>query len=223
MTDETVDWGLLGETWRVQDFIQTKNPLLIKIANKIPKGSSQRDHMENVLAHVCKHFDYPLTWTGNPAIGRTANIFEWVKLGPYFKAYVVNEEHEYGWLLPNQTWRAKYGICIDTSCYFVTLLRVLEVPARVELGAVLDTESGEVLGLHAWGMVEIDGGGHIGETTIHPTSPGLIPDEDLYFPSKKFDIQYDRIAWFDETSYVENKEKSQKYESAEDQRFIKKA
>jgi len=100
------------------------------------------------------------------------------------------------------------------------LLRILGFDAAVEFGAVLDTKTKTVLGYHAWGRVTLNGDAFIGETTVHPNSPGLTLATDLYPPSEKYDIQYERMAWFDETQYVEDEAKIKEYENIDDLQFI---
>lgn len=204
-----IDGGLLGEVYRVQDYIQVTNPQLIKIAETI-RGDDEREIAEGVLRHVCRNFRYPLTWRGQPSTRRQTNLFEWVR-SHLFKMYRFEVEREYGWLLPNQSHVVRYALCIDTACYSVTLLRIKGLKAHVALGAVLNSSTMKFVGLHAWGVVEVEGKGYVLETTIHPNSPGLIPTGDVYDTPTRFEVVYDEVGGFDEVEYWEDEGKMRKY------------
>jgi len=198
----TVITALLGEECYVTDFVQVDNPELSRIA--VALKAWRQDSVRGVFDYICKQIKYPLNFRGKPAVERRIKLFKW-----WNGLYLFDEYTKYGWLTPGQTIRAGYGICIDTACLCTSLLRVLGHNAYVCLGAMLESGTRRMLGLHAWSIVEIHGEWHVLETTVHPGPAPIIPLEVAY--TGRWKITYDEAARFNEIEYSENPEKVKAY------------
>jgi len=198
----TVNTALLGEECYVTDFVQVDNPELIRIATALKAW--RQDPVRAAFDYVCKEIKYPLNFRGRPAVERHIQAFKW-----WDGLYLFDEYTKYGWLTPGQTIRAGYGICIDTSCLCTSLLRILGQKAYVCLGAMLESRTRKLLGLHAWSIVQLEEGGQLLETTVHPGTAPIIPVETAY--TGRWKITYDEAARFNEAEYGEDPEKVKAY------------
>lgn len=202
-----VNFGLLGEENYVTDYIQVGNSKLKRIASRL-HGKTVDEVIDAVARYVARNVKYPLDRRGRPSAARHAKVFKWWN-GLYF----VDCDFDYGWLFPNQVVAEKVrrGICFDSACLCTTLLRIKAVEAYTVLGVVLKTKSRRILGFHAWTeTVKADGTHVVIETTVHPKPAKLVPAKDMY--SGDLPILYDPLAWFNEKVWVEDEEKSRRYE-----------
>lgn len=198
----TVNTTLLGEECYITDFIQTDNPTLVKIAETLK--AQPRDTVRTVFDYVCREIKYPLNFRGKPAIERAIKLFKW-----WDGLYLFEQDQKYGWLKPRQTLEVEHGICIDTACLCTSLLRILNQNSYVCLGAILKSDNGKMLGLHAWSIVEIESGWYLLETTVHPGPAPIIPLEVAINGGWK--ITYDEACRFNEAEYQEDPEKVKTY------------
>jgi hypothetical protein len=198
-----INYELTGAISRVTDYIEVDNPALKGIAAAIP-GVGERQIAEEVLRWNAEKFRYPFDYRGRPATAREVHLFKW-----WGVLYNWQENADYGWLFPRQVIRVGFGICIDTANLDTTMLLIKGVKAKTCLGVVLD-KKGKLLGMHAWTLANVEGRSYVLETTAHPRSPGLIPAEEIY-STVKYGIRYDELAAYDNVSYVEDREKADRY------------
>ena len=201
-----VDFAVLGEEYYVTDYIQVDNPRLQEVAAKL-KGKTAMETVRKVNRYVARKLTYPMDRRGRPNASRHVKVFKYWN-GLY---HCDTGEKHYGWLLPNQTLKIKYGICFDSSCLATTLLRILGLEAYTVLGAVFKTRTGKLLSFHAWTEVAVDGEKYVLETTVHPKPAPIVKAQLLY--NGKFPVTYDPIAWFNESEWREDAEKAARYEA----------
>jgi len=200
----TVSFGLLGEENYVTAYIQVENPAMQRIASRFPAEPDQA--IKAVAAYVAKKLEYPLDYRGRPTAARNTKVFKF-----WNGFYLTDENVDYGWLLPSQAFMVRKGICVDSSCLATTLLRIKNVKAWTVLGVILKTRTRRILGFHAWTEAVKARGQHlVMETTVHPKPAKLVPAKQMYLGG--LSITYDPLAWFNETEYFEDKEKTRRYE-----------
>jgi hypothetical protein len=199
----TVNFGLVGEENFVTDYIQVSSPAMQRIARSLPNGTDRV--IRAVAAYIAKSLEYPLDYRGRPTAARNTRVFKF-----WNGFYLTDENLDYGWLLPSQAHAVRKGICVDSSCLATTLLRIKNVKAWTVLGVILKSKTGRVLGFHAWTEAVKACAEHIVmETTVHPKPAQLIAAEKMYLGC--LPVTYDPLAWFNESEYFEDKEKTRKY------------
>jgi hypothetical protein len=199
----TVNFGLVGEENFVTDYIQVSSPSMVRIASSLPNGTDRV--IRAVAAYIAKSLEYPLDYRGRPTAARNTKVFKF-----WNGFYLTDENLDYGWLLPSQAHAVRKGICVDSSCLATTLLRIKNVKAWTVLGVILKTKTGRVLGFHAWTEAVKACGEHVVmETTVHPKPAQLVATEKMYLGC--LPVTYDPLAWFNESEYFEDKEKTRKY------------
>jgi len=134
----------------VNNFIMTKNYLVVQTAKRL--GT-----LKNVIDFNYNSIRYPLDFFGNPL---TAGRLSYAK---YLLSWLFNKTQGYIWQYPNMVLFSKLGVCIDTANLLASLLRVLGLDAYTTLGEVRLSQNNELLGYHAWTLL----GDNIIETTIH--------------------------------------------------------
>lgn len=182
-----------GDQYTVTYFIQVGNPTIKPVFEQLYDPNKDR-FVEKVAEHVKRDFAYPLD-QGQPAAGGLFCRFE------QGRGWQWQRGVEYMWSFPAECLVQRLGICIDTSNYAGTLLRWGGAQAKVCLGSVHETKSGELLGYHAWIEVHYKGEPYVLETTIHPAGENLIPASAVY--NKQLSIYYVKEAEYDETGYRE--------------------
>jgi hypothetical protein len=199
----TVNFGLLGEENYVTAYIQVDNVVMRRIASSFPNETDRV--IRAVAAYIAKQLEYPLDYRGRPTAARNTKVFKF-----WNGFYLTDETEDYGWLLPSQAHAVRKGICVDSSCLATTLLRIKNVQAWTVLGVILKTKTGKVLGFHAWTEAVKACGEHVVlETTVHPKPAQLIAAEKMYLGG--LPVTYDPLAWFNESEYFEDKQKTRKY------------
>jgi len=200
----TVNFGILSEENYVTDYIQVRNPAMERIARRFPSETDRA--IKAVATYIAKKLEYPLDYRGRPTAARNTKVFKF-----WNGFYLTDETLDYGWLLPSQAVVVRKGICMDSSCLATTLLRIKNVKAWTVLGVILRTKTRRVLGFHAWTEAVKANGAHVVlETTVHPKPAKLVMAKQIYLGA--LPVTYDPLAWFNETEYFEDKEKTQKYE-----------
>jgi hypothetical protein len=200
----TVNFGLVGEEKYVTAYIEVDNVVMRRIARSLPNGKDRV--IRAVAAYIAKSLEYPLDYRGRPTAARNTKLFKF-----WNGFYLTDETEDYGWLLPSQTHAVRKGICVDSSCLATTLLRIKNVKAWTVLGVILKTKTRKVLGFHAWTEAVRANAQHIVmETTVHPKPAQLVPAEKIYLAG--LPVMYDPLAWFNESEYYEDKEKTRRYE-----------
>jgi hypothetical protein len=138
----------------VNNFIMTKNYLVVQTAKRL--GT-----LKNVIDFNYNSIRYPLDCFGNPL---TTGRLSYAK---YLLSWLFNKTQGYIWQYPNMVLLSKLGVCIDTSNLMTSLLRVLNKDAYTTLGEVRLSQSNELLGYHAWALLKGPDQDQVIETTIH--------------------------------------------------------
>ncbi|MBS7658096.1 MAG: transglutaminase-like domain-containing protein [Candidatus Bathyarchaeia archaeon] len=186
-----------GEQYYVNDFLQLNNPTLKAIVSKITFNSND-EKVKAITEYIKKNYTYPFMMDGTPSCG---GYFLRFQKDNRFKGWYWKAIRDYMWSFPVECAIQGYGICIDTSNLAFSLLRMLGVQAKVCLGAVYETKSGQLLGYHAWVEVPYKNETYVFETTIHPDGENLLPARVVY--GKKMDVYYVKEAEYDEEEYRE--------------------
>jgi len=192
-----------GEAYRVNDFLQINNPsvaaaLVEAFKQAIPESNDKK--IEIIADYIKREYQYPFMNDGTPSCG---GYFLRYQKDSRFTDFHWRGSCDYMWSFPAECVVQKLGICIDTSNLAFSLLKAVGIPAKVCLGAVYETKSGQLLGYHAWLEVPYKGKQYVFETTIHPNGKNLLPAEVVY--GKKMDVYYVKEAEYDEKNYREIK------------------
>jgi len=199
-----VNFGLTGEPRYIYDFIESENPLVIRVAARITVR--ERDKIiEEATKFVTNKIRFPHDWQGKAATERHIKIFR-----VYSEKYRFDKHFNYGWLKPSETLTIKYGICIDTSLLLASILIFKKINCFVTLGAILNQKKNKFIGLHAWVETTYKNKKHIIETTA-PSKPLPIISHET--ATTGFNgIIYDGFVWFNQTVYIEDSKKAMHYE-----------
>jgi len=202
--DAIVSYTTYGEYNHITEYIQTRNLQMRDLAASI-QGKDELETVKAILASQCREIRYPLDFLGRPSTAHKVYLF------PKYVFFVHHYTYglPYMWRMPNQIWTSRWAFCAGSSNLMTTLLRIKGIDAWTRLGAVLDTETGQLLGFHAWTEAEVFGPHFLLEGTVHPEPPPLVPVEDAY--GGALDITYDPFAIYDESFFDKDEEKLKKY------------
>lgn len=166
--------------WLVTDFVQPNNPSIRAQARKLRAIAPKDDDFIKATAiYIQKDFQYPEEKNGTPSAGLK---FQRYDNGAICKKYKYTKEMEYAWGFPCETIEIKLGICICTTLLFVSILNAEGIDAWCCLGEIVNAETNEVTGYHAWPTFQYKGQRCADETTIHFDAETITPIAYLYFP-----------------------------------------
>jgi len=195
--------GLLGEKYKINDFIQPDNPSVVELAQKL-RRSSKKDTLLAAVRFVAENFKYPINWRGTVNTERLTKVFKFAS-----DFWLVEKHKDYGWLLPSQVIEAGYGVCIDTSVLLTSLLRKLNFESFCCVGGLYkrSRKRFRFIGFHAWTIVNFEGWKLI-ETTVHPDPPPLLDMNKAYAGElEEIKLRYDEILRFNERIFLHKPEK----------------
>ena len=149
MSEYWVDYRF-GETHKATEFITPKT-------RDVENLTAGFQAVGDILTWNYQNIQYPLNLFNSPAPDAKAQYASWPFL--WHKSLY----RQYIWQFPTEVMRNALGICIDTANLVCTLMRAKGYVASVVLGRVLDAQTQQLLGYHAW----VEWGDIWLETTIH--------------------------------------------------------
>lgn len=188
-----------GDKYKVQEFVQPKS---LEIETKVKELNATGDEfVDKIAAFIRDDFQYPLV-SGQPSSDGQFKRFHKSLLGYHWKKCVF-----YMWSFPVECLLQKLGICIDTANLGTSLLRAKNAIAFTCLGEIKKTSTDELLGYHAWTIVEYKKQFYLLETTIHePEINNMVALHDAYHKDSDFaiasGIYYVEDARYDESQYI---------------------
>lgn len=140
-----------GEECLVTDFV-TPGQIAVQEA-AVPFVLPDNDEsIEYVAAWIRDQFSYPLDRKGNPSASGLLKRYQRSRCKWEFSKLVY-----YMWAYPNEVLQSHRGICIDTANLCASVLRALDIPARVVLGEIRQPSDNALIGYHAWAEVKYRG------------------------------------------------------------------
>jgi hypothetical protein len=189
--------------WLTTDFVQPDNIAVLEQSEKLKvMATSDNDFVRIVATFVRDSFFYPLNKSGEPSAG-----LRFYRHDKSCCSWFYKKQLDYSWSFPNEVLTAtKCGICIDTANLCTSLLRAGGIKATTALGAVMNAETDDVSGYHAWTEVKYRDEPCIIETTIHtPNAETIVKAESVYDKDSDWansnSIYYKIEARYDESHY----------------------
>ena len=183
-----------GDRYWVTDFVAPDNPDVKEIVERMPGDN----FVDAVAEYVRDNYQYPLSRNLPSCDGQLWRYSQgFCKKGFKRRCYYV-------WAFVPETIQSKLGYCAETANLCTSLLRA-KVVAWTAIGEVRKL-SDDLLGYHAWTVVNYRDSQYIDETTIHSKANVLVLASDAYDKNSQFcqrgGIYYVEHARYSEAEYI---------------------
>ena len=172
MTTPIVDFRY-GDKYFVTEFVQPDNYEVKRIIDSI-EHTSNDCFVLGVANYIRDKIKYPFDRSGEPATEGEQRRY---KRGC---GWIRKDARYYVWGFPAMVAVSGYGYCAESANLCTSLLRAKDILSWTAIGEVRKTSTDELLGYHAWTVVDYRGEEYIDETTLDPPAKPLVPRKDAY-------------------------------------------